>query len=396
MNRVFYWCGLTVTQPFNTGIQRVTRCLAAELQKRGTEIIPIKWNARKNGVSIINGKEAEIFAAYSGPNISLPDRLPMNLKGEWMIVPEVIVPMVVPGSNPVRWANDQGMKTAAIFYDLIPLKTATDLHAKHLELFAEYWRMFAEADLVLPISKESESDMVWWLGHNGHHIPEVKTVYLAGELPGIPRSAKSKKESKTFNLVSVGSIEPRKNHVAVIRSVLDAREQTGVDIRLTIIGRTIRDAYPELHVLVDNLMAKSNGAITLRESVGDEEMNDILSDADATVFGSWLEGFGLPVLESLWRGLPCICHNGSSIGEIAPGGGTVMVDMTAQDRITDAIIELATSPDQLEELTAEASKRHVKTWAEYADDVANALDIEKIDHTPFYFMMTDYLLRRNL
>lgn len=396
MNRLFYWCGLTVTQPFNTGIQRVTRCLAGELQKRGTEIIPIKWNARKNGVSVISKEEADVFAGHSGPRISLPDRLPMNLKNEWMIVPEVIVPMVIPGSNPVRWAKEQGMRTAAIFYDLIPLKTATDLHAKHLEIFAEYWRMFSEADLALPISRESERDMVEWLGNNGLRVPDFKTIHLAGELPGVPRSKKGERNSNILKLVSVGSIEPRKNHVAVMQAVLEVRKKTRVDIRLTIIGRTIRDAYPDLHATFDNLIAESNGAITLRESVRDEEMNEILSDADATVFGSWLEGFGLPVLESLWRGIPCVCHTGSSIGEIAPGGGTMMVDMRNQNSITGAIMTLAISSNKLRELTEEVPGRQVKTWSEYADDVADALAIEEIDHTPFYFAMSDYLMRKEL
>ena len=96
--RVFYWVGLTVGQPFNTGVQRVTRSLGAGLQKLGVELVPVKWDSSTGAMAPISDDEAAHLAKWSGP-LTRPRPLPAELAGEWLLVPEITVPVVPPGSN---------------------------------------------------------------------------------------------------------------------------------------------------------------------------------------------------------------------------------------------------------------------------------------------------------
>ena len=56
-----------------------------------------------------------------------------------------------------------------------------------------------------------------------------------------------------------------------------------------------------------------------------------------TVYPSLMEGFGLPILESLWHGKPCVCGGNSARLEVARGGGCLTVDQTSENAIAAGI-----------------------------------------------------------
>ena len=118
-------------------------------------------------------------------------------------------------------------------------------------------------------------------------------------------------------------------------------------IHLTIVGR--RAGFDELDAEIDRLAAEA-GAV-LYGHVSDDELHGLHAAAAATVFGSWEEGFGLPVLESLWHGRPCLCHTGSAMAELVPGGGMLAVDMLDEDAHRGRrCVRLADEPDLLARL----------------------------------------------
>src|SRR6516162_393255 len=87
-SRVFYWCGLTATQPFNTVVQRVTRCLASSLQKLGVEVIPVKSDG--STLALINQSEADHLAKWGGPRFDMAQlTLPKRFVDEWALIPEI-------------------------------------------------------------------------------------------------------------------------------------------------------------------------------------------------------------------------------------------------------------------------------------------------------------------
>jgi glycosyltransferase involved in cell wall biosynthesis len=110
--------------------------------------------------------------------------------------------------------------------------------------------------------------------------------------------------------------------------------------------------------------------VTLKGAVSDDALAGLYDRSDASVYPSVEEGFGLPIGESLWLATPCLCHSGSAMAEVAPGGGTLMVDMTDEAAIAGALHDFAADPALLARLSAEAVARSLASWSDYARDIA--------------------------
>jgi glycosyltransferase involved in cell wall biosynthesis len=368
--RIFYWVGLTVTQPFNTGVQRVTRLLGAALQRLGVELVPVKWDERASRIVPVSAREAKYLAAWSGPAPSPSQPLPESVAGEWMLMPEIVVP--TPHTNVVSAARNLGMRVAAIFYDVIPAKMP-EHYPSGLESFAEYWRWFADVDVALPISWTVAADLHRWLADEDLPLPVTVPCPLAGEGGGAPRitSAASPQEADSgpLKVLAIGTWEPRKNYPRLMRALMLAQSRASRPIELTIVGR--RAGFSDLDSEIERLGA--DAGVVLHGHVADDTLLELYKEAGASVFASWEEGFGLPVVESLWNGRPCLCHDGSAMAELVSGGGVLTADMLDEAAIADGLVRLADEPGLLARLGREAVTRQIRTWDEYAEDVLGAL-----------------------
>ena len=371
--RVFYWTEMTATQSFNTGVQRVTRALGRTFSDLGIEVIPVKWDEANGCMTSLSTSEARHLERWNGPPARAPSPLPTSLAGEWLVVPEITVPVRPVGSNITQFARDLGMRTAAIFYDLIPLKMGHIYPPAMLPAFTEYWKLFSEVDVALPISWTVSADLCGYLTERGLRLPAISTCPLAGDLPDAPRQRDSRDVDACgpLRLIAVGTWEPRKNYPALLRALMKARRLVpDRRIHFTVVGR--RAEFTDLNAEI-NALAREAGDVDLPDNVSDTDLLALINRSDATVFGSWEEGFGLPVLESLWRGLPCLCHDGSAMAEVAPGGGALAIDMLDEAAIARAIVRLASEPGLMERLRREAMTRPIRTWEEYGRDVLSAM-----------------------
>lgn len=96
--------------------------------------------------------------------------------------------------------------------------------------------------------------------------------------------------------------------------------------------------------------------------LSDAEVEGLWAIADAFVFPSLYEGFGLPVLEAMARGVPVACSNASSLPEVA-GDAALLFDAHDEAAITDALRRLLAEPTLAERLRA-AGRVRVRefTW----------------------------------
>ncbi len=81
------------------------------------------------------------------------------------------------------------------------------------------------------------------------------------------------------------------------------------------------------------------------------ELDGLYAAADAFVFPSLYEGFGLPVLEAMRRGVPVACSDRSSLPEVA-GDAALLFDPERPQAIADAIAALLEDPDRAQRLRA--------------------------------------------
>ena len=140
-------------------------------------------------------------------------------------------------------------------------------------------------------------------------------------------------------------------------------------MRLVLAGRR---ADEDLSAMIEAAIDRSS-AIVWVENADDRRLHEMHLECAFTIYPSVKEGFGLPILESLWHGKPVICANFGAMAEVAAGGGCLMIDVKNVDTVADAIVSLVEDPLRLEQLSNEASKRVFSTWSEYALSVAHNL-----------------------
>jgi glycosyltransferase involved in cell wall biosynthesis len=111
-------------------------------------------------------------------------------------------------------------------------------------------------------------------------------------------------------LLTVGAIEPRRNHLTLLAAFERARA-AGLDLRWVIVGR---DHYRGQEIL-ERLQAAPG--VELRGFVSDDELEGLYRGARMVALPSHLEGFGYVPLEAMARGVPAVVATGSALDETA-------------------------------------------------------------------------------
>ena len=92
-----------------------------------------------------------------------------------------------------------------------------------------------------------------------------------------------------------------------------------------------------------------SGRIEHLDYVERETLPTLYRRADALLFPSWLEGFGLPILEAMACGTPVVTSGRSAMPEVA-GPAAVYVDPESAHGIASAVSSLLEDPDHRERL----------------------------------------------
>ncbi|MDL2323338.1 glycosyltransferase family 4 protein [Bacteroidales bacterium OttesenSCG-928-A17] len=133
--------------------------------------------------------------------------------------------------------------------------------------------------------------------------------------------------------LSVSCNEERKNTPRLIDVFVEYTKQDS-DTELCLIWNNIPDSITER---INNLGMKKR--IHILSNVTDEDLRLLYNGAKATVFPSFYEGFGLPVLESMACGTPVICSNTSSLPEVGKDAA-IYIDPANNQSILDALIAI--------------------------------------------------------
>jgi len=158
-------------------------------------------------------------------------------------------------------------------------------------------------------------------------------------------------------LLSLSAKRPHKNLAALIAAL--ARIDPERRPVLVLAG------YPTFHEDELHVRAREAGLAEDVRFVGwlsGAEIEGLWSSARAFVFPSLYEGFGLPVLEAMARGVPVACSNASSLPEVA-GDAALLFDPHDERAIADALERVLRDEDLRATLTARGHERaRVFTW----------------------------------
>jgi glycosyltransferase involved in cell wall biosynthesis/SAM-dependent methyltransferase len=386
---VYYWVDATLQFPKNTGIQRVVRQLARALIENGLRMIPVKLDAARGELAPLNVQELDFLSRWNGPQVNgWHDWVDPKSAGckAWFFMPELPLNRSAPERERILTSvRALGMRTSAVFHDAIPWKWRHIYPEPFSTAHRKYMLELSGYDLVLPNSEHTREDLVDFLGAE---LPrpqslddKVITVLLPGEFPESARVTSPKPRSNgAVRILSVGTVEPRKNHETLLRSFEHARQESGLDLHLTIVGGS-HSIEPKLADRVREFIATHTN-ITWEENADDERLYELYQQADFTVYPSVEEGFGLPILESLWNGIPCICAGFGAMVEVARGGGCLMVDVRDTSLLSEAIRRMAVDVELRDRLVDEATRRPFKSWHDYGLEVALRMSQLIADHTP--------------
>jgi glycosyltransferase involved in cell wall biosynthesis len=372
-----------------TGIQRVARSLHAAFGARALAIThdphlgawrPLEnWereNLATDSTAHKRGARWPLSAQLRGrtrrffrPQASALSSQLSALNSAGLLVPEVFSPSVA-AALPALFAAARGPRIA-LFHDAIALKYPEFTPAKTVARFPAYLHELLAFDAVAAVSEDSRQSLLdyWqWLGVA--KPPPVRTVplgvdpvvqpvcdLLRDKPPGTEKPA----------VLSVGSIEGRKNHLAL----LDACERlwaNGTRFELRLIGLAHPQTGAAALARIRELQAAGR-PLRYDGPASERDLEAAYVACTFTVYPSMIEGFGLPVIESLSHGKPCVCSARGALGESARGGGCLTLESTDTDALAIAIQRLLTSPDQLARLEREARARTFRTWRDYVDDL---------------------------
>ena len=386
---IYYWIDHTAKCPTNTGMQRVTRYLGRSLLKNYQMVVFVRWDHERKCLVLANQDELRHLAQFNGPQLDrtslenypagdtvrvLHEMTDFTPKDGWLVVPEVThitLHPTVPTLDAIAYARHYGLKSAFIFYDAIPLKLPE--YAAGAEAHATYMQHLAMADVVIPISNYAGDDYVSYLKSFVYFddltLPVVRPVSLPGEDPACARAERFDITSEEIMILSVGTVEPRKNQIRLI----DAFNQVcgkyqNLALRLVLVG----NLHPAVAEQVQEGVQK-NRRIDYLSYVEDSKLKVLYHRCAFTVYPSLEEGFGLPILESLWHGKPCVCANFGAMQEAACGGGCLQVDVRSANEIAAAMERLILDENQRRTLVQEALTKRIKTWDEYSSEISGVV-----------------------
>lgn len=146
-------------------------------------------------------------------------------------------------------------------------------------------------------------------------------------------------------VLSVGTVQPRKNYSRVIRALAQLRA-TGLDMHYAIAGAK---GWLEEEMQQTIASAGMEDYVHILGHVDDEDLPALYSDSRMLLMPSLYEGFGLPILEAMACGVPVITSKISSLPEVA-GDAAILVDPIDTDAIRIAILSVETDTTLREQL----------------------------------------------
>jgi glycosyltransferase involved in cell wall biosynthesis len=232
-----------------------------------------------------------------------------------------------PSVKPLRHAFDVEL---SVFHDLstltMPLMHIRGNVVHHMEaIMAD----LASDDLVVTVSEASRADLSAYLGVDpAHMVAAPNGVSWPEGFDTAAANAAGRAPVEPYLLV-LGTREPRKN----IMKVFDLLEQEPAlldEHRVVFAGKM--GWLEEQHALPRSLeRAVEQGRILFTGFVTEPQKYALLRHAQATLYPSLFEGFGLPVLESLSVGTPCVASWSSSIPEVGGPCCTYFDPLSATD-----------------------------------------------------------------
>ena len=263
---------------------------------------------------------------------------------------------------------------AALFYDAIPLLHPEWTPVGTVERFPAYLRTLAQLDLVCCISRCSERDLLHYWKESKLEV-SARTVAVPlglpqSRVPQSPARPSAATSGKDPVVLMIGTLEARKNHLALLEAA-ESLWARGLRFELKLVGMLNRETGTPARDRIRELQRRKR-PLSWPGALPEGALMQALREANLFIYPSRYEGFGLPVLEALAHGLPCITSDTGALRELSGNGGVITCGVSARS-IAGALEALLRFPGKREALRAEALARPVRTMADASADLRDHL-----------------------
>lgn len=325
---------------------------------------------KKNEYLIIREKKKDDLPAGARqlviPNINLP--VGFKSLRLFFIIPWLLrkhkVDVAVEPAHFGPFNLPPNIKRVTVIHDLTPIKFP-GLHRWHSQILQRIFlkHILKKADIIIANSKNTCKDL-----HETYPFTEGKTreIYLGKDPDFQPASnleaLKNYGLTKPFFLY-VGTIEPRKNLVLLLEAFGQFKKETGSAAQLVLVG----GKGWRSEAFFKSLKGHTNkDDIILTGFVPKAHLPVLYSATLAFLYPSLYEGFGIPVLEAMGCGAPCLISNSSSLPEVG-GDAVLYADPLNTKEWCEGMKKLGQSPGLRAQLAEKSLIQAAKfSWQDFA------------------------------
>jgi len=256
-------------------------------------------------------------------------------------------------------------------HDVIPLildDGQSSLAATRFRRQLEYGLCSARS--VIAVSASTKRDLVSLFDVDAARITVIHWGVDASSSQSVPPNlAPSYSGIPDDYLIAFAGEAPRKNTEGLLRAFARLPESGP---RLLLVGLSSASARQRFGEIATRLGCERR--TIMLDYVDEATLDRLLRGALALLYVSFYEGFGLPLLEAMARGVPVVAANVSSIPEVVGDAG-VLVDPTSAQEIADATMELVESRSRREGFAAQGIERAKKfSWQTTAQRTIDVLE----------------------
>lgn len=256
-------------------------------------------------------------------------------------------------------------KVMTVVYDMTCFRYPETMDRRNLKRLRQgLSRSVARSDHIITISEFSRREISNLMGVPEKQISVVPCApSLAEHCAPFDVLADKLRLRRPF-LLYVGTIEPRKNLTRLIRAFTRLKTERQIPHQLVLVGG---NGWGTEEIYQSAEASPYRADIRFSGFLSNEEKNTLYQQADAFVFPSLYEGFGMPPLEAMAWDCPVVCSRAASLPEIV-GDAAELVEPLDEADIANGIWKVLSEPAYAAGLVEKGRARHKQfTWDASAD-----------------------------
>lgn len=270
----------------------------------------------------------------------------------------------------VNQADAHGVPTVALLHDLIPFAYPTFYSPRATRAFVRYLRFLQDRCDLVAISDQTKEHYYSYceLTGTGEQCAQPMIPVVSNGFKRMsPREARLDYEQKgrAKRILFVSTVEPRKNQLLACEVIDEIERSLGVQVELELVGSD--EGYDQGYVRQVEAFVRSKEHWRWSKNLSNDEVRQSYEAADFTCYLSEVEGLGMPVVESVMYGKPCITTENVPAGSLQ---GCIQLSIRDLKQISHKVLEdLLTDDNKLAKLRKDCEKAQWPSWNSAAEQL---------------------------